>query len=138
MASHGACKSINNNIYTTILQVRSQIKTVSCIKYLTVHLNEYCNQTKETNTNSRLMYGIEVWALTYSSKRLEAFEKWYNRWMFRITWAHHNSPTYDHRRRSDEDCQREKMFGHVIPNNTYSIMQGKLISKREPGRRRMS
>lgn len=99
---------------------------------------------------STLYYGLEAWTLTdNTSKRLEAFELWCYRRMLRISYTHHvTNETVLRRMNKDKEIlitvKKRKMayFGHIMRGNKYEflqlIMQGKINSKRGPGRRRIS
>jgi Reverse transcriptase (RNA-dependent DNA polymerase) len=98
-----------------------------------------------------LLYGAEAWTLTEaSSKKLEAFEMWIYRRMLRISWVQHVT-NRDVLRRMDKETEilktvkirKLEYLGHIMRNaKRYElpqlVLQGKVLGKRGPGRRRIS
>lgn len=74
-----------------------------------------------------LMNGVEGWSLTDAvCNHLEPFEMWSHRRMLSISWTHHitNESVLQCMKRSDEDCQKEKMYiRHIMRNNKCNILQ---------------
>lgn len=98
---------------------------------------------------SVLLYGVESWTLTEAAlKKLQAFEMWVYRRMLKISWMDHVR-NEDVMRRMNKDLEvvpnikirKLQYFGHVMRHpekygTLHLIMQGKINSKRGPGRRR--
>lgn len=99
---------------------------------------------------SILYYGAEAWTLTdNTTNRLQSFELWCYRRMLRISYTYHvANATVMQRVNKDKEVldtiKRRKMsyFGHILRGKKYEtlqlIMQGKVVGKRGPGRRRTS
>lgn len=100
---------------------------------------------------SVLLYGVESWTLTdATTKKLESFEMWLYRRILRISWTDHVS-NVEVCRKMQKDTELIKTikirkleyFGHIMRNEKrfsllQNILQGKIPSKRGPGRRRNS
>jgi Reverse transcriptase (RNA-dependent DNA polymerase) len=99
---------------------------------------------------STLLYGVESWTLKKKHMtNLQAFEMWCYRRMWRISWVDRitNTEVLD---KMQKDCEiittikKKKLqyIGHIMRNSKYTllqlIMQGKILGKRNIGRRRMS
>lgn len=99
---------------------------------------------------SVLLYGVEAWTLSETtSKKIEAFEMWVFRRILKISWTDHVTNNEVLRRMG---VDRELMktikvrkltyLGHIMRNEKYAllqlIIQGKVNSRRGPGRRRIS
>lgn len=100
---------------------------------------------------SVLLYGVETWTLTKeTTKRLEAFELWLYRRILKISWTQKITNIEVLRRMNKETelldtvkCRKLQYLGHIMRNpDRYGllqqILQGKINSKRAPGRRRIS
>lgn len=100
---------------------------------------------------SILYYGMESWTLTEATqKKLEAFGMWLYRRILRISWVDRvTNETLLERMEKEKEVmktiKRRKLeyLGHIMRNdNKYkllkSILQGKVVGKRGPGRRRIS
>lgn len=99
---------------------------------------------------SVLLYGAEAWTLTEAlMKRLEAFEMWTYRRILRISWTDHITNIEVIRRIGKEKeivftIKRRKLeyLGHIMRHEKYRLLQlviqGRVDSKRGPGRRRHS
>lgn len=97
-----------------------------------------------------LLYGAEAWTLTEAlMKRLEAFEMWVYRRILRISYTEHITNIEVLRRMGKEKeisltVKKRKLeyLGHLMRHDKYRllqlIVQGKIDSKRGPGRRRHS
>lgn len=97
-----------------------------------------------------LLYGAEAWTLTEAlMKKLEAFEMWVYRRILRISWTEHTTNQEVTRRIGKEKevastIKQRKLeyLGHILRHEKYRllqlILQGKIDSKRGPGRRRHS
>lgn len=97
-----------------------------------------------------LLYGMEAWTLTEETmRRINAFELWLYRRILRIPWVDHITNDEVLRRMNTTTeimylVKRRKLeyLGHVMRNEKYGllqlIIQGKIDSKRGPGRRRTS
>lgn len=98
-----------------------------------------------------LLYGVESWTLTEASMRkLEAFEMWCYRRILRISWVDRITNEEVLRRMDKErevlnNIKKRKLeyLGHIMRNeHRYSllqlILQGKVLGRRGPGRRRIS
>uniref|UniRef100_A0A8D8Y176 Craniofacial development protein 2 n=3 Tax=Cacopsylla melanoneura TaxID=428564 RepID=A0A8D8Y176_9HEMI len=100
---------------------------------------------------SVLLYGVETWTLTKdTSNRLEAFELWLYRRILKISWTQKvtNVTVLQRMKKTKEllntvKCRKLQYLGHIMRNPAryellQLILQGKIDSKREPGRRRIS
>lgn len=100
---------------------------------------------------SVLLYGAEAWTLTEATmKKLEAFEMWTYRRILRISWVDHvtNVEVLLRMNKTTEIVKTIKIrklqyFGHIMRNEQrygilQRILQGKVLGKRGPGRRRIS
>lgn len=100
---------------------------------------------------SVLLYGVETWTLTEAScKKLEAFEMWLYRRMLRISWKQKktNHEVLQRMKKETEIMKTVKIrklqyLGHIMRNpDRYGllqrILQGKVVGRRSPGRRRIS
>ncbi|CAG9838969.1 unnamed protein product [Diabrotica balteata] len=99
---------------------------------------------------STLLYGVEAWPMTEAKqKRIQAFELWCYHKMLRISYMTHKTIAEVLRRMNKErelmliiKERKTQYFGHIIRNQKYELLQliieGKVSSKREPGRRRNS
>lgn len=100
---------------------------------------------------SVLLYGAETWTLTETTmKKLEAFEMWTYRRILRISWVDHvtNVEVLLRMNKTTEIIKTIKIrklqyFGHIMRNEQrygvlQRILQGKVLGKRGPGRRRIS
>jgi hypothetical protein len=97
-----------------------------------------------------LLYGVEAWTLTETlTRKLEAFEMWVYRRILRISWTEHVTNTEVIQRIGKEKeivntIKQRKLeyLGHILRHDKYRllqlIVQGKIDSKRGPGRRRHS
>lgn len=100
---------------------------------------------------STLLYGAESWTLTKDTEsRLEAFELWTYRHILKVTWIDHVT-NEEILRRVGKDreimttvkVRKLEYLGHVMRHKErYRILQlileGKVLGKRGPGRRRIS
>ena len=99
---------------------------------------------------STLLYGVEAWTLKKNHiDKLQAFETWCYRRMWRIPWTDRvsNAEVLD---RMQKECEiintmkRRKLqyLGHIMRGQKYTllqlIVQGKISGKRSIGRRRVS
>lgn len=100
---------------------------------------------------SVLLYGVETWTVSQEmTKRLEAFELWLYRRMLRISWKDKITNIEVLRRMNKETeiiktvkSRKLQYLGHIMRNEKryillQQILQGKINSKRGPGRRRTS
>lgn len=100
---------------------------------------------------SILLYGAETWTLKKETiKKLEAFELWLYRRILRISWKDKITNVEVLRRMNKEQelmktikCRKLQYLGHIMRNRDrynllQEILQGKINSKRGPGRRRIS
>lgn len=99
---------------------------------------------------STLLYGVEAWTLSEAMERkLQAFEMWIFRRILRISWIQRITNEEVLRRMGCEPeimltVKRRKLeyFGHIMRNSKFrilqNIVQGKVDSRRGPGRRRIS
>lgn len=98
-----------------------------------------------------LLYGVESWTLTKeTTNRLEAFELWLYRRILKIPWTDKvtNNEVMRRMQKNKElintvKCRKLQYLGHIMRNPSrykllQQILQGKIDSKREPGRRRIS
>ncbi|CAG9835438.1 unnamed protein product [Diabrotica balteata] len=97
-----------------------------------------------------LLYGMEAWTMTVTlTKKVEAFEMWSYRHILRISWTEHVTNEEVLRRIGKEreveiSIKKKKLeyLGHVMRQNKYRVLQlivqGKIDSRRGPGRRRHS
>ena len=98
-----------------------------------------------------LLYGMESWTITDSLlKRLEAFEMWVYRRLLKISWVEKVRNTEVLARMNKQlkvilTIKRRKLeyFGHIMKHHKkyellHLIMEGKMNSRRGPGRRRTS
>jgi hypothetical protein len=97
-----------------------------------------------------LLYGMEAWTMTATlMKKVEAFEMWAYRRILRISWTEHVTNEEVLRRIGKErevgiSIKKRKLeyLGHVMRHNKYRVLQlivqGKIDSRRGPGRRRHS
>lgn len=116
------------------------------------------NLTLDTKTRllkcyvfSVLLYGVEAWTLTEATtKKLRAFELWLYRRMLRISWTQKitNAEVLNRMNKPAElvniiKARKLQYLGHIMRNeHRYEllqlILQGKIDSRRGPGRRRIS
>lgn len=100
---------------------------------------------------SVLLYGVETWTLNKeTTKRLEAFELWLYRRILKISWTQRITNIEVLRRMNKETellntvkCRKLQYLGHIMRNpDRYGLLQqtlqGKINSRRAPGRRRIS
>ena len=100
---------------------------------------------------SVLLYGVESWTLTEAStKKLQAFEMWLYRRILKIPWIDHVTNEEVLRRMNKQaeiivTIKQRKLeyLGHIMRNEKrygllQLVLQGKIPSKRGPGRRRIS
>uniref|UniRef100_A0A8D8W5N2 Craniofacial development protein 2 n=2 Tax=Cacopsylla melanoneura TaxID=428564 RepID=A0A8D8W5N2_9HEMI len=100
---------------------------------------------------SVLLYGVESWTLNEAiSKKLNAFEMWLYRRMLKIPWTDKVTNVEVLRRMKKEQeimntikCRKMQYLGHIMRNGArysllQSILQGKILGRRGPGRRRTS
>lgn len=125
----------------------NKMRTVLCNMKLNIQLR---TRVLKCYVFPILMYGIEAWTLTEDAcKRLEAFEMWCYRRMLRVSWMHRvSNVTVLQRMNKEKEVMKTvkerklSYFGHIMRNDKYNIlqlvMQGKINSKRGPGRRRTS
>ncbi|CAG9833668.1 unnamed protein product [Diabrotica balteata] len=97
-----------------------------------------------------LLYSVEAWTLTETlTRKLEAFEMWGYRRILRISWTEHVTNIEVFQRIGKETniantIKQRKLeyLGHILRHDKYRllqlIVQGKIDSKRGPGRRRYS
>lgn len=100
---------------------------------------------------SVLLYGVETWTMRdETEKRLEAFELWLYRRILKISWTEKITNVEVLKRMNTKPellnivkCRKLQYLGHIMRNNErynllQQILQGKINSKRGPGRRRIS
>ena len=100
---------------------------------------------------SVLLYGVETWTLNKNTeKKLEASELWLYRCILRIPWIKKVTNLEVMRRMNTTPqlikivkCRQLQYLGHIMRNTKrydllQKILQGKINSKRGPGRRRIS
>uniref|UniRef100_A0A8D8UV31 Uncharacterized protein n=1 Tax=Cacopsylla melanoneura TaxID=428564 RepID=A0A8D8UV31_9HEMI len=100
---------------------------------------------------SVLLYGVETWTMKdETEKKLEAFELWLYRRILKISWTQKITNTEVLRRMNTKPellkivkCRKLQYLGHIMRNSDryyllQQILQGKINSKRGPGRRRIS
>lgn len=100
---------------------------------------------------SILLYGVESWTLNKKLiKKIEACEMWLYRRVLRISWTEHttNEEVLKRMKKDKElvkivKVRKLQYLGHIMRNESkYSllqlIIQGKIDSRRGPGRRRIS
>ncbi|KAL1458712.1 hypothetical protein WDU94_008838 [Cyamophila willieti] len=100
---------------------------------------------------SVLLYGVETWTVNKeTTARLEAFELWLYRRILKISWTQKvtNAEVLSRMRKKPEivntvKCRKLEYLGHIMRNEErycllQQILQGKINSRRGPGRRRIS
>lgn len=98
-----------------------------------------------------LLYGAETWTVTEAaSKRLDAFEMWLYRRILRIPWTAHVTNKNVLQRLNKEmeimttiKARKLEYLGHIMRNKErygllQLVLQGKVMGRRGPGRRRIS
>ena len=128
---------------TTFMQMRSML----CSKDLSLNMKKKIIQCY---VHPILLYGAEAWTMSEASEsRVNAFEMWMYRRVLKISWTEHVSNVEVLRRMNGQQElmtkikeRKLKYLGHVMRNNKYRllqiIIQGKVIGRRGPGRRRIS
>ncbi|KAF6212602.1 hypothetical protein GE061_013128 [Apolygus lucorum] len=125
-----------------------RMKSFFCDKHLSFGIRY---RTLRCYIWSVLLYGVERWTIKIASvNRLEAFEMWCLRRMFRISWVQRVRNTEVLRRAGLEDRQlfkdvkRRKIgyLGHVFRGDRYAfqrlVLEGKIEGRRGIGRKQLS
>jgi hypothetical protein len=95
---------------------------------------------------STALYGCEAWTIgERDKKKIEAFEMWCWRRMYKVKWVERKTNVEVLRRAREERCiiqniqeRRRRMMGHALRQDGMigEIMEGKITGKRSRGRPR--